>query len=69
MREPSRAIMYRVTAPFRVLGCGLALLFLGLFLLTPVAVFLIKGIGWALVAIGIILSALALWSWVRQRRL
>ena len=42
MREPSRAIMYRVTAPFRVLGCGLALLFLGLFLLTPVAVFLIK---------------------------
>lgn len=69
MRDPSRAIMYRVTAPFRVLGCGLALLFLGLFLLTPVAVFLIKGIGWALIAIGVILSVLALWSWVRQRRL
>ena len=63
------SIMYRVSGPFRVLGCGLALLFLGLFLLTPVAVFLIKGIGWALVAVGIILSVLAVWSWVRQRRL
>lgn len=68
MRDPGY-IVYRATGPYRTLGCGLALLFLGLFLLTPVAVFLIKGIGWALVAIGIILSALALWSWVRQRRL
>ena len=67
MRDPGY-IMYRMTGPYRALGCGLALLLLGLFLLTPVAVFLIKGIGWALVAIGIILSALALWSWARQMR-
>ena len=38
--------IFRATGPPGALGCGLALVFLGLFLLTPVAVFLIKGIGW-----------------------
>ena len=60
---------YNATGPFGALGCGLALLFLGLFLLTPVAVLLIKGIGWMLIVIGILLSALALWGWFRWRGL
>ena len=59
----------RATGPPGALGCGLALLFLGLFLLTPVAVFLIKGIGWMLIVIGVLLSALALWGWFRRRSL
>ena len=58
----------RATGPPGALGCGLALFFLGLFLLTPVAVFLLKGIGWGLIVIGTLLSALALWTWFRRRR-
>ena len=61
--------MFRAAGPTGALGCGLALVFLGLFLLTPVAVFLIKGIGWALIVIGILLSALALWAWFWRRAL
>ena len=59
---------YNATGPFGALGCGLALLFLGLFLLTPVAVFLIKGIGWALIAVGVLVAALGLWGWLQRRR-
>ena len=36
-------LMYRAAGPAGALGCGLALLCLGLFLLTPVAVLLLKG--------------------------
>ena len=54
--------------PAGAIGCGLSLFFLGVFLLTPLAVLLIKGLGWALVLIGILVSALALWSWFRRRR-
>ena len=54
--------------PPGALGCGLALLFLGLFLLTPLAVFLIKGIGWMLIVIGLLVCGLALWGWLRSRR-
>ncbi len=68
MRGPG-PIMFRAAGPTGALGCGLALVFLGLFLLTPVAVFLIKGIGWALIVIGILLSALALWAWFWRRGL
>lgn len=55
--------MYRAAGPSGVLGCGLALLCLGLFLLTPVAVLLLKGIGWTLAALGLLLAALAIWAW------
>ena len=54
--------------PTGALGCGLALFFLGVFLLTPLAVFLIKGVGWLLVVIGVFVCVLALWSWFRRRR-
>lgn len=66
MRD-GRPFMLQAAGPAGALGCGLALLFLGMFLLTPLAVFLIKGVGWALIAIGVLLSALALWSWFRRR--
>ena len=60
--------IFRAAGPPGTLGCGLALFFLGVFFLTPLAVFLIKGVGWMLIVIGVLLCALALWSWVRSRR-
>jgi hypothetical protein len=60
--------MYRASGPSGALGCGLALFFLGIFLLTPVAVILIQGIGWILIVLGLLLASLAGWAWFRQRR-
>jgi len=61
-------MIYRSTGPSGAVGCGLALVFLGLFLLTPIGLFFIKGIAWSLVAIGVLLAALGLWTWLRRRR-
>ena len=61
-------MLYRASGPFGSIGCGLALFLLGLFLLTPLAVFLIKTVGWALIALGIIVAALGFWAWWRGRR-
>ena len=60
-------LMYRAGGPAGALGCGLALVCLGLFLLTPVAVLLLKWIGWTLAAVGLVVMALAGWAWWRQR--
>ena len=65
--RPTPPIIYRASGPAGALGCGLALLFLGLFLLTPLAVILIKGVGWALVALGILLGAMGFWAWWKTR--
>jgi hypothetical protein len=40
---------------------------LGLFLLTPPAVLLLKGVGWALVVVGILLAGLGAWTWWKGR--
>ncbi len=61
-------MMYRASGPSGAFGCGLGLLCLGLFLLTPVGLFLIKGVAWALVGMGAVLAALSLWAWLRTRR-
>ena len=58
MRYPAPMLMYRSAGPSGALGCGLALLCLGLFLLTPVAVLLLKGMGWTLAALGLLVMAL-----------
>ena len=65
--RPTPPIVYRASGPAGALGCGLALLLLGLFLLTPLAVILIKGVGWALVILGILLAALGAWAWWQRR--
>ena len=67
MRD-DRSLILKAAGPPGALGCGLALVFLGLFLLTPLAVLLIKGIGWALTAVGVVLCVLALWGWSQSRR-
>ena len=61
-------MIYRASGPSGALGCGLALLCLGLFLLTPLGLLLIKGVAWLLIALGILVAALALWAWLRRRR-
>lgn len=60
-------MIYRLSGLPGAVGCGLGLVFLGLFLLTPLAVFLIKGIGWMLVAIGLLIVGLTIWRWFRSR--
>ena len=61
-------MIYRASGPSGALGCGLALLCLGLFLLTPLGLLLIKGVAWSLIALGILVAGLALWAWLRRPR-
>ena len=61
-------MMYRASGPSGALGCGLALLCLGLFLLTPLGLLLIKGVAWSLIALGILVAGLALYAWLRRPR-
>ena len=60
-------MLYRASGPFGSMGCGLALVFLGLFLLTPLAVFLIRTIGWGFIVLGILVAVLGFWAWWRGR--
>ena len=60
-------MLYRANGAVGAIGCGLALFCLGLFLLTPVAVFLLKGVGWTLVVLGIMLAAIGVWTWWKSR--
>ncbi len=60
-------MIYRATGAAGAIGCGLVILCLGLFLLTPVAVLLLKGVGWTLVAVGVLLAALGVWTWLKRR--
>ena len=60
-------MLYRANGAVGAIGCGLAVVCLGLFLLTPVAVFLLKGLGWTLVAAGVVLAALGAWTWWKSR--
>ena len=60
-------MIYRATGAAGAIGCGLAMLCLGLFLLTPVAVLLLKGVGWTLVVVGVLLAALGAWTWWKRR--
>ena len=60
-------MFYRANGAAGAMGCGLAFVCLGLFLLTPVAVFLIKGVGWALIVAGVLLAVLGAWTWWKRR--
>ena len=60
-------MLYRANGGAGAIGCGLAVVCLGLFLLTPVAIFLLKGLGWTLVVVGALLAALGAWTWLKSR--
>ena len=61
-------MIYRSSGPSSVVGCGLALACLGLFLLTPLGLFFIKGIAWSLVTVGVLVAALGVWAWLRRNQ-
>ena len=54
------------------LGCGLMagvwLAAIGAVLISPVGEWIIKGIGWLLLGIGVIVVVMTLWSWLTSRR-
>ena len=60
-------MLYRANGAAGAIGCGLALAGLGLFLLTPVAVILLRGVGWALIVVGVLLAVLGAWTWWKRR--
>lgn len=60
-------MFYRARGAAGAVGCGLALLCLGLFLLTPLAVLLLKGLGWTLVVVGVLLAGIGAWTWWKSR--
>ena len=60
-------MFYRASGTAGTIGCGMALACLGLFLLTPLAILLIKGVGWLLLLVGAMLAGLGIWSWLRTR--
>ena len=61
-------MLYRSNGAAGAIGCGLALFCLGLFLLTPVAVFMLKGLGWTLILVGALLLAIGAWTWWKRRQ-
>ena len=60
-------MIYRASGASGALGCGLALLCLGLFLLAPLGLLLIKGVAWLLIALGLLLAAAGVWIWLTRR--
>ena len=62
-----RPMMNRASGPPGAAGCGLVLFCLGVFLLSPIGLLLIKGVAWVLIGLGVLLAALAIWSWFRPR--
>ena len=65
--RPQRPMIRRASGPPGAAGCGLVLFCLGVFLLSPIGLLLIKGVAWVLVGLGVLLAGLAIWSWFRQR--
>ena len=53
--------------PSAGLGCGGLLALLGLVLISPVGEWLIKALGWILLAIGVIVVASSIYYWVSRR--
>lgn len=60
-------MLFRAGGAAGTIGCGLALLCLGLFLLTPLAVLLIKGVGWMLLIAGALVAGVGVWTWWSRR--
>ena len=50
------------------IGCGGLIFVLGLILVSPVGEWLIKGIGWLLILIGVLIIVGAIYLWMRGSR-
>ncbi|MEC8857551.1 MAG: hypothetical protein VX664_09190 [Chloroflexota bacterium] len=53
------------TGPSAGIGCGGIVFILGLILVSPVGEWLIKGIGWLLIIIGVFISMSAIYLWMK----
>ena len=56
------------TGPSAGIGCGGIVFILGLILVSPVGEWLIKGIGWMLIAVGVFILGSAIYLWMRGSR-
>ena len=50
------------------IGCGGLIFVLGLILVSPVGEWLIKGIGWLFILIGVLITVGAIYLWMRGSR-
>ena len=55
---------YRGSGNSASIGCGTLLALLGLVLLSPAGVWLVKGLGWACLVLGLLLAATGLYYWL-----
>ncbi|MAW64548.1 MAG: hypothetical protein CL473_11280 [Acidobacteria bacterium] len=56
------------TGPSAGIGCGGIVFILGLILVSPVGEWLIKGIGWMLIAVGVFILGSAIYLWMKGPR-
>ena len=50
------------------IGCGGLIAVLGLVLISPVGEWLISALGWILLAVGVLVAAATVFSWITGRR-
>lgn len=54
--------------PGMAIGCGSVVVLLGLILISPVGVVLIKTVGWVITIIGVVLLVMGVFSWMSGSR-
>ena len=54
--------------PSAGIGCGGILAVLGLVLVSPVGEWLIKGIGWVLIVVGLLVGVTGVYQWMKRPR-
>lgn len=54
--------------PSAGIGCGVLLAIVGLILVSPVGEWLIKGIGWILIVMGLFAATTGIYFWIRGPR-
>ena len=50
--------------PVGMVGCGTVLILMGLLFISPFIAILIKALGWFFVALGVMIAALGLLTWI-----
>ncbi len=52
--------------PLGMVGCGTLLILMGLLFISPIIAILIKAIGWFFVALGVMVAALGILTWIMR---
>ena len=58
----------RSAGPGAGIGCGGLVVVLGLVLISPVGEWLIKGIGWIFILLGVFIAVTGVYYWIRSPR-